>query len=128
MGTTGAVGAGCVMRPQQGEATFSSYRYATICPFTSKRAGGLMTLQFPGFLVAPTMAAVLVVASAAAAQETERSFGLLDGLFGSSERVAPSAPPERSPPSGQNRFAQAPGAGDLAVRIDRLEGHIRQLT
>jgi tol-pal system protein YbgF len=66
--------------------------------------------------VSVAVAALLSGATAAAAQAAgNESPGLLDGLFGGGERAAP------------GRLAQAQ-AGDLVVRIDRLEAQIRQLT
>ena len=75
-------------------------------------------------LLARTVRAALLAASAfvlvgaAAAQEPglQRSPGILDNIFGGN-----------SPPQPAARSAQASGA-DLAVRLDRLEAHIRQLT
>jgi tol-pal system protein YbgF len=85
-------------------------------------------------IAAPALAAVLlVIAGGAIAQESERSLGILDKLFGGSERVAPPGAQERppsapaAPSTAQPRVAQSP-AGDLMMRIDRLEAQIRQLT
>jgi tol-pal system protein YbgF len=69
--------------------------------------------------------ALLFCASVAAAQENERGF--LEQLFGNSNRAPESAPPDisdRGSPNG-GRLAQS---SDLAVRLDRLESQIRQLT
>jgi tol-pal system protein YbgF len=64
-------------------------------------------------------AALWATAPAALAQATgDDSRGLFDGFFGGGERAAP---------PGRDRVAQAPG-GDLAMRIDRLEAQIRQMT
>src|SRR5262245_3602591 len=73
-----------------------------------------------------SLLAVLLCASIASAQESERGFGFLEQLFGNSERSAPEpgASPERGPATG--RVAQS--SGDLAMRLDRLEAQIRQLT
>jgi tol-pal system protein YbgF len=60
------------------------------------------------------------MASAAFAEEGERSPNLLDRLFGG-EAQRPSAP------VGQERLGQ-PKPSDLVVRLDRLETQIRQLT
>lgn len=79
------------------------------------------------------IATAVVYAGAALAQESERGFGFLDQLFGGSERVAPSTAPDYTPPAtpdrgpATGRMAQSSGA-DLTMRIDRLEGQIRQLT
>jgi tol-pal system protein YbgF len=71
--------------------------------------------------------ALLFCANVATAQENERGFGFLEQLFGGGDRAPDSAPtdvPDRGgPPSG--RLAQS---SDLAVRLDRLEAQIRQLT
>jgi tol-pal system protein YbgF len=58
------------------------------------------------------------------AQEGERPFGLIDRLFGGSERIGGS---ERAPAVAGERTAQMPGA-DLLLRLERLEAHVRQLT
>jgi tol-pal system protein YbgF len=69
--------------------------------------------------VSVTAAAILAGAAAASGQAaTDRSPGFLDGLFGGGE---PSAGAHR------DRLAQS-SAGELGVRIDRLEAQIRQMT
>jgi tol-pal system protein YbgF len=71
--------------------------------------------------------AVLFCAGVAAAQENERGFGFLEQLFGNSDRAqesAPADPSERGSPNA-GRLAQS---SELAVRLDRLESQIRQLT
>ncbi len=69
--------------------------------------------------------AVLFCAGSAVAQENERGF--LEQLFGNSDRAQEGAPADPSERGGANagRLAQS---SDLAVRLDRLEAHIRQLT
>ena len=69
---------------------------------------------------------VLMCAGIASAQESDRSFGFLEQLFGNSDRAAPEqAPaPDRGPATG--RMAQS--GGELGMRLDRLEAQIRQLT
>jgi tol-pal system protein YbgF len=69
--------------------------------------------------------ALLLCAGVAAAQESERGF--LEQLFGNSDRAQEGAPVDPSERGGANagRLAQS---SDLAVRLDRLEAHIRQLT
>jgi len=74
--------------------------------------------------VMPAIAVILVAtAGGASAQQP----GFLDSIFGGSERVAPSVEPAQAQ-------GQVPGQGrdgrsnDLMVRLERLEGHIRQLT
>jgi len=57
-----------------------------------------------------------ILVSTASAQETARPPGFLDNLFGGNSSQQPAAPP-----------AQATAA-DLAVRLERLEAHVRQLT
>ena len=70
------------------------------------------------FILGTTASALAVLVAAAAwsaqAQETERPF--LDRLFGPSDQ-RPAAP-----------VGHAQGAGDLVVRLDRMENQIRQLT
>lgn len=67
---------------------------------------------------------VLLLASAAPAQEQRSSPGFLDNLFNRGE----SSPPGQS--EVQVNRGQAPQAdpGDLTVRLDRLENALRQLT
>jgi tol-pal system protein YbgF len=68
---------------------------------------------------------LLFCAGAVAAQENERGF--LEQLFGNSNRAPESAPPDNADRGSPNagRLAQS---SDLAVRLDRLESQIRQLT
>jgi tol-pal system protein YbgF len=67
--------------------------------------------------------------SRARAQEGERPAGLLDMIFGGSERLAGErgAQPQASERVTTERTAQAAGS-DLVLRLDRLETQIRQLT
>jgi tol-pal system protein YbgF len=76
--------------------------------------------------IAFSIVALLSCASIATAQENERGFGFLEQLFGNSDR-APDGPPAGTTDHGPNagRMAQS---SDLAVRLDRLEAQIRQLT
>ncbi len=71
---------------------------------------------------------VTAVVPAASAQEGERSpGGLLDRIFGGSERFGGgerAAQPAAQP--GQERAA--PSASDVVLQLERLEGQIRQLT
>jgi tol-pal system protein YbgF len=71
--------------------------------------------------------ALLFCAGAASAQENERGFGFLEHLFGNTDRAPDNAPVDTPDRGGLNsgRMAQS---SDLAVRLDRLEGQIRQLT
>jgi tol-pal system protein YbgF len=68
---------------------------------------------------------LLFCAGSVAAQENERGF--LEQLFGNSNRAPESVPPDTSDRGGPSagRVAQS---SDLAVRLDRLESQIRQLT
>ena len=71
--------------------------------------------------------ALLFCASVASARENERGFGFLEQLFGNTDRAPDTAPvdtPDRGGPNS-GRMAQS---SDLAVRLDRLEAQIRQLT
>ena len=74
-----------------------------------------------------SLIALLLYSGVASAQESERGF--LEQLFGGSERSAPSAAPDGAPDRGAatGRVAQS-SAADLTMRLDRLEGQIRQLT
>jgi tol-pal system protein YbgF len=63
-------------------------------------------------------ASVSILAGAASAQDQGRSPGFLDNLFGGNN----AAPPAAGRPSAQI------DESDLAVRLDRLESHLRQLT
>jgi tol-pal system protein YbgF len=60
-----------------------------------------------------------------AAQENERGF--LEQLFGNSNRAPESAPPD-TPDRGSPNAGRLAQSSDLAVRLDRLESQIRQLT
>jgi tol-pal system protein YbgF len=68
----------------------------------------------------PAIAAIIIVTGCGASAQQP---GFLDNLFGGSERVAPSAEPAQ---------VQSPGregrSNDLMVRLERLDGQIRQLT
>jgi tol-pal system protein YbgF len=63
-------------------------------------------------------APILILAGPAFAQDQGRSPNFFDNLFGGNTAQAPAA---------QGRGAQ-PDEADLAVRLERLEAHIRQLT
>jgi tol-pal system protein YbgF len=76
----------------------------------------MMALSARAFRTALLAASALILAGTASAQEPGRSPGFLDNIFGGSSAAQPAARP-----------AQANEA-DLAVRLDRLEAHIRQLT
>jgi tol-pal system protein YbgF len=69
--------------------------------------------------------ALLFCAGVASAQENERGF--LEQLFGNTDRAPERAPTDTPDRGGPNtgRMAQS---SDLAVRLDRLESQIRQLT
>jgi tol-pal system protein YbgF len=74
-------------------------------------------------IMLPAIVLVMVATVCAASAQSERQPpGFLDNLFGGSDRL--SSQPEASQPG---RVAQSPNA-DLSVRLDRLEGQIRQLT
>jgi tol-pal system protein YbgF len=77
-----------------------------------------MLLFARAFRAAIFAAPILILAGAASAQEPGRSPNFLDNLFGGN--TAP-------PPRAAQRNAQL-DESDLAVRLDRLESHIRQLT
>jgi tol-pal system protein YbgF len=75
-------------------------------------------------MMMPAIAAIIIAtAFGASAQQP----GFLDNLFGGSERVAPSAEPAQ--PQGQTLGQTREGrSNDLMVRLERLDGQIRQLT
>ena len=74
--------------------------------------------------VAAACTAVSLVFAPAQAQEGDRPFGLIDRLFGGSERVGSD---RGAPVAAGDRTAQMSGS-DLVLRLDRLEAQIRQLT
>ena len=79
-------------------------------------------------IMAPVMAG-LIVATASAASAQQEQPGFLDNLFGGSERVAPSAEPAQGQYQGQEQGqGAAERSNELMVRLERLEGQIRQLT
>jgi tol-pal system protein YbgF len=80
----------------------------------------IMTPAIAGFIIA--------TACAASAQQPDRQPpGFLEGLFGGSDRVSPSAEPAQGQVQGQVP-GREPRSNDLMVRLERLEGQIRQLT
>jgi tol-pal system protein YbgF len=75
--------------------------------------------------------ALLLLAGAAAAQEQRSSGGFLDNLFSRGEQ--PSQQRQNDQRQGDQRQADQPhvaqaDAGDLSVRLDRMESALRQLT
>ena len=89
-----------------------------------------------GALRASAFALMLVAPCALSAQEADAPAGFFERLFGGTEGHSRSAAmqdraheqaQERVSAPGPNRLAQAPGY-DAAMRIDRLEGQVRQLT
>jgi tol-pal system protein YbgF len=83
-----------------------------------------MTRSPSTFSFAACAALVLLLASPALAQQ-ERSGNFLDNLF---SRGEPPAQSRTAPqPQPQGRVAQS-DPGDMTVRLDRLEGALRQLT
>jgi TolA-binding protein len=71
--------------------------------------------------------ALLFCANVATAQENERGFGFLEQLFGNGDRAPDSAPVD-TPDRGGPHSGRLALSSDLAVRLDRLEAQIRQLT
>jgi tol-pal system protein YbgF len=69
---------------------------------------------------------VLLLAGAAAAQEQRSSGGFLDNLFSRGEQPAQQRPVEQR--QGEQRQMVQSDPGDLAVRLDRMEAALRQLT
>src|SRR4029078_2111718 len=100
------------------------------CNF-SDRSGPMSTLRL---LLVPATTAVMIVSTCAASAQG----GFLGDLFGNSERFStpggrppaqpqqPSAPAQ-APVEQPGRVAQGSG-GEMAMRIERLEAQIRQLT
>jgi len=74
------------------------------------------------FSLAATLAATLLFAPGAFAQERDGNF--LDNLFSRGE----GRQQQQQAPQGGGRMAQQADDADLTVRIDRLEGALRQLT
>ncbi len=86
----------------------------------------IMTCSRTRIRTTALVALSLLLAGAAMAQEQRSSGGFLDNLF---SRGEPSSQQRQSEPSQapQSRVAQA-DAGDLSVRLDRMENALRQLT
>jgi tol-pal system protein YbgF len=85
-----------------------------------------MTGLRPSFRIAALAAlSALLLTGAAPAQERNSSGNFLDNLFGRGESQSQSRQGAQSPASG--REAQS-DAGDLSVRLDRMENALRQLT
>jgi tol-pal system protein YbgF len=87
-----------------------------------------MTRSPSTFPFAACAALSLLLASPALAQQ-ERSGSFLDNLFSRGEPPAQSraAPQPQPQPQPQGRVAQS-DPGDVSVRLDRMEGALRQLT
>jgi tol-pal system protein YbgF len=86
----------------------------------------IMTRSRTPICTAALVAVSLLLAGAAAAQEQRASGGFLDNLFSRGEQ--PSQQRQGGQPQAeQPRVAQA-DAGDLSVRLDRMESALRQLT
>ena len=84
-----------------------------------------MTRLSPTFSFAAFAALSLLLAGPALAQQERSSGNFLDNLF---SRGEPSAQSRAAPqPQPQGRVAQS-DPGDLSVRLDRMEGALRQLT
>jgi tol-pal system protein YbgF len=84
-----------------------------------------MTRSLSTFSFAALAALSLLLAGPALAQEERSSGNFLDNLFSRGESPAQSRAAPQSQPQG--RVAQT-DPGDLTVRLDRLEGALRQLT
>ncbi len=80
------------------------------------------TYSFAGFA-----ALSLLLAGPALAQQERSSGNFLDNLFSRGEPQAQSRAAPQSQPQPQGRVAQS-DPGDMAVRLDRMEGALRQLT
>jgi tol-pal system protein YbgF len=77
----------------------------------------MTSFEFRALKVTAAAAAMLAGVAVACAQGSPQSPGFLNGLFGG----------DSAPPPGRERPAQGAG-GDLALRVDRLENQIRELT
>ena len=90
-----------------------------------------MTRSPSTFSFAAFAALSLLLAGPALAQQERSSGNFLDNLFSRGEppaqsRAAPQPQPQQQP-QPQGRVAQS-DPGDMAVRLDRMEGALRQLT
>ena len=87
--------------------------------------------DFKRWLIMAPVAAGFIAATVCAASAQDRQPGFLDNRFGGSERLAPSAEPAQGQYQGQGQ-GQGQGrqerSNELMVRLERLEGQIRQLT
>src|SRR3954447_5894164 len=80
-------------------------------------------------IMAPVAAGFIAAAVCAASAQQDRQPGFLDNLFGGSERLAPSAEPAQGQYQGQEQGqGRQARSNELMVRLERLEGQIRQLT
>lgn len=88
-----------------------------------------MTRSLSTFSIAAFAALSLLLAGPALAQQERSSGNFLDNLFSRGEPQAQSraAPQQQQQPQPQGRVAQS-DPGDMAVRLDRMEGALRQLT
>jgi tol-pal system protein YbgF len=103
-----------LMDPRQTRTTMPRFAPSAL------NASALALVAFVAFMAAYPL-------TAAQAQEAERPFGLLDRIFGGSERMS-GGPGERvTGPVSPDRTAQA-HSPDIGIRLDRLEAQIRQLT
>jgi tol-pal system protein YbgF len=87
--------------------------------------------DFKRWLIMAPVAAGFIAATAcaASAQQPDRQPGFLDNLFGGSERLAPSPEPAQGQYQGQGQGqGRQERSNELMVRLERLEGQIRQLT
>src|SRR3954464_12475641 len=80
-------------------------------------------------IMAPVAAGFIAATVCAASAQQDRQPGFLDNLFGGSERLAPSPEPAQGQYQGQGQGqGRQERSNELMVRLERLEGQIRQLT
>jgi tol-pal system protein YbgF len=83
---------------------------------------GLMTSTKLRLIMMPAIAAIVIATACGASAQQP---GFLDSLFGNSDRVGGAAEPVQSQVQSQGREGRS---NDLMVRLERLDGQIRQLT
>jgi tol-pal system protein YbgF len=86
--------------------------------------------RLPLSLLKVSVTAVAIVAGAAAASgqgATDGSPGFLDGLFGGDQRAGTRGTGAQGAGATGDRLAQS-SAGEMSLRIDRLEAQVRQMT
>jgi tol-pal system protein YbgF len=83
---------------------------------------GLMTSIKLRLIMMPAIAALMIATACGASAQQP---GFLDSIFGNSDRVGGAAEPVQSQVQGERREGRS---NELMVRLERLDGQIRQLT